>query len=184
MKKEKVVYKLRLDGNFLGFEEHGDYTQILRVYEYDDDPVACFDKQEDAIRAICDAFYFHHGVGSIPEDASAKERLAKIEIVKVLVVEEEEVIKPEIYVPTNIEIHKWYVFGKADAGLAMYLKSEVPNWQDSWNPKSFYDDDGYEMVGVYDRIKEYNEWVAAGKPVKPSRDKWVLAARARLGGVD
>ena len=183
MAKTTTVYKLRLDGDFLGFEEHGDGTEILRVCGYDDEVHASFKNQEDAVRVICDAFYFHHGVGSISEDASAGERLAKIELVKLTVVEEEEVIKPEIYIPTNIEIHKYYVFGRADTGLAMYLKSQVPNWEEHQSPwNHYYDDDGYEFAGYYDRIKDYNGWVAAGKPTKPSRDKWVIQTRERLGG--
>lgn len=161
-----IVYALKLDDMFLSFREHGDNTAIFYL---DDDEPAMFETQEDAIRCICDDFYYHHGVGSITDKDTAKERLQKIKLVKIQRIEEE--IKADVYIPTNIEIHEWYILARGDDGLQFYLKSQMPDWESRQNSFSrFYDDDGYEFAGGdYWRIKGYNEWVAAGKPVKKPR---------------
>ena len=181
----ETTYRLKLDDDFLSFEDHGDCYILCPTDRYDSIP-ASFKTEEGAIATICDDFYFHHGYGSIRDNSSAKERLEKIQIIKVVTTVEEEPVRVNLYVPTNIEIHNWYVAAKGDTGLRIYLKSQCPGWEelDSYRRKQFFDDDGYEFACHYDRIKGYNDWVAAGKPTLPSKSERIAKFReeAAKGG--
>ncbi len=173
---KRIVYKLRLDGQFLAIENHEDETEIFGFSDEYTQPV-CFDTQEEALAAICTNFFFHHGLGSISRSDSAKDRLAKIEIVKCTLVEKQEIVRPEVYVPTNIEIHNWYVTAKGDDGLRFYLNSQLGGFEKTFSKGCIYDDDGCELADTYDRIKGYNDWVKAGKPVKSSHFERITKAR-------
>lgn len=103
-KKERIFYRLKLNGNYLGFESHGDCTQILVI---DNEHPAKFSTKFDAVDAIVDDFLFHHGLHGtdITESTSTTDRLKKIQIEKVKVVEESEDLDSVLdFLPTNKEI--------------------------------------------------------------------------------
>lgn len=153
-KQKKIYYKLYLEGSPLGFEDHGDDTQILILLSESDERVFKSKTYELAISAICDNFFFHHGCGNlITSSTPAKKRLQLIQVVKV-----EEIINQEFVetrfdsIPNNKELAEYYKKSRGDFDLERFIQAGM------------YEEEDYDLIDPF-RLEGYSEWVKQGKPL-------------------
>ena len=142
MKEEHTYYILKLGNSYLA-ENHDsefyDFVETLDRYE-----AYRFDNITGAINAICNDFNFYGSSLGTKFRTNAKDRLEKIVVEEVHVVEEiNQVNTSDIRLPTNREIADWYLQSRNDPGLDSYLKREK------------FEENGYEFIsGRYANWKQ------------------------------